>query len=95
MCGSSAPKTLPSAPAPITAGVFGLQVLHKPAGDDLRHKVIGVGDALAALISKRIGERDGRVQRVSEREPGGVGHYRTIAEAREQSKVHDADRAAG
>ena len=63
-----------------------LQVLHKALGDDLRHDLVGVVDALAALVSKRIGQRRGQVGRVGGRELVGVGHRRTIAEARERSK---------
>ena len=37
------------------------QVLHKPPGDDLRHDLVGVVDALAAFEAQREGERGGEV----------------------------------
>ena len=61
-------------------------MLDKAPGDDLRHDLIGVVDALAAPVSKRIGNRAGQVGRVGGRELVGVGHRRTIAGKRERGK---------
>jgi len=63
-----------------------LQMIDKALGDDLGHDLIGVVDALAALVSERIGERRGKVGRVGGRELVGVGHRRRIVEERERSK---------
>jgi hypothetical protein len=38
-----------------------LQVLHKPLGEDLRHELVGVVDALAALEAQGEGQRAGDV----------------------------------
>ncbi len=40
-----------------------LQVLHKPLRDDLRHDLISVMDALAALVAQGEGERAGQCRR--------------------------------
>ena len=61
-------------------------MLHKALGDDLGHDLIRVVDALAALVSERVGERRGKVGRVGGRELVGVGHRQTIVEERERSK---------
>jgi len=80
------------AAAPIPSGRFmtdeagALKRLHNALGDDLGHDLVGVVDALAALVSKRIGELRGQVGRIGGRELVGVGHRRTIAEVRERSK---------
>src|SRR5208337_1162923 len=63
-----------------------LKVLHEPLGDDLRHDLVGVVHALAALVAQREGERRGKVARVGGGELVAVGHRRTIAERRERSK---------
>ena len=44
-------------------------------GDDLRHDLIGVVNALAALVSERVGERRGQVGRVRGNERVGGGHH--------------------
>ena len=46
-----------------------LQMLDKPLGDDLRHDLIRVVDALAALVAQGEGQRGRQVGR----EPVGVG----------------------
>jgi Rap1a immunity proteins len=47
-------------------------VLHKPLGDDLRHDLICIVDALAALVSERMSERCGKVGRVGARTMRGA-----------------------
>src|SRR5208283_5386646 len=61
------------------------QVLHKALGDDRRHDLVRVVDALASLVSERVGERRGKVGRVGGRELVGIGHRRTMVEERERS----------
>ena len=51
-------------------------MLHKALGDDPRHNLIGVPDALAALEAERVGERGGKVGRLFGREFTGVGSGR-------------------
>ncbi len=51
-------------------------MLHKALGDDLRHNLIGVPDALAALVAERVGERGGKVGRLGGREFVRVGGAR-------------------
>ena len=48
-------------------------MLDKALGDDLRHDLVGVVDALATLESEREGERVGDVGRVGGRELVSVG----------------------
>ena len=45
-----------------------LKVLHKPPGDDLRHDLVGVVDALPAPVAESVGERGREVGRVGGRE---------------------------
>ena len=47
-----------------------LQMLHKPLGDDLRHDLVCIVDALAALVAERMSERCGKVGRVGGSEAG-------------------------
>jgi hypothetical protein len=52
-----------------------LQMLHKAFGDNLRHDLVGVVDALAAFEAQRIGERVGEI--------AWVGRNRSAAKARQ------------
>jgi Rap1a immunity proteins len=64
-----------------------LNVLYEAPRDNLRHDLICIVDALAALKAKCEGERRGEVGRVGGGKlVGGVRHRPTIAEARERSK---------
>ena len=63
------------------------EMFNKPLGDDLRHDLIRVVHALAALVSERIGKRRGEVVRVGGRQHiAGIGHAFTLAERRERNK---------
>jgi len=62
-------------------------MLHKALGDDLRHDLIGVVDAIVALKAQREGERGGEVVGRRGREAfGGLGHGPTIDRERERRK---------
>ena len=50
-------------------------MLNKPLGDDLRHDLICIVDALAALVAQCEGERRGEVGRIGGRETVGVIPY--------------------
>lgn len=58
-----------------------LQVLHKPLGHDLRHDLICVVDALAALVSERIGKCAGEVGGFGGCQSVQIGHQRDDSEA--------------
>ncbi len=66
-----------------------LQVLHKPLGDDLRHDLVCVVDALAALESQRKGQRRREVGRVGGRERFGVGHVDRIEQTKNKSESRE------
>ena len=51
-----------------------LKTLDQPLGDDLRHDLVSVVNALAAGEAQRKGKRGGNVGRVGGREFVGVGH---------------------
>src|SRR5271165_4104653 len=59
--------------------------LPEPLGDDLRHDLIRVVDALAALVAQGEGERVGDVGRVGGRELVSM-HRARIAERSERNK---------
>jgi hypothetical protein len=71
-------------------------MFHKSCGHDLGHDPIGVVDALAALVSQRIGERGGEVGRIGGRKlVGGAWHWRTIAVTNERIKNKRAECSLG
>ena len=63
-----------------------LKMFDQALRNDFGHDLIRVVDALAALVSERVGERRGKVGRVGGCELVGVGHRRTTVEERERSK---------
>ena len=65
----------------------------KALGDDLRHDLVGVVDALATLESEREGERVGEVGRVSESQLVGL-RSGSIAAPSERNKNRLARRGA-
>ena len=56
-----------------------LEVLDKPPCDDLRHDLVGVVDALAAMEAQGEGERGGEIVTRGRRKLIGVGHGLTVA----------------
>jgi hypothetical protein len=60
-------------------------MLDKALGDDLRHDLVGVVDALATLEAERKGERVGKVGWIGGREPVSM-HGGRIAERTERNK---------
>ena len=71
-------------------------MFHQPVGGDPSHHLIGMGDAFAALIAEREGQRVGDILGCGGAEESGFGHIRTISGNAAQNKnKHILSRTTG